>query len=114
MGSAWKFELKTDSIIDPSILSCTDGCTHPPWELPFGQKEKLMLKLGLEVKDKITGFTGIITSSIKHLTGCDRYGVTPPVDKEGKVRDPEWFDEGRLVIIGDGVAADEVTMAVPG
>lgn len=73
-----------------------------------------MLKLGLEVKDKITGFTGIITARASYITGCDKYGVTPPVDKDGKVRDSEWFDDGRLEIIGKGVAVDDVTMAVPG
>ena len=73
-----------------------------------------MIRLGLEVKDKITGFTGIVTARINYLTGCDRYAVTPPVDKDGKVRDGEWFDEGRLMILSQGISEEDVTMRVPG
>lgn len=67
-----------------------------------------MIQLGLKAKDKITGFEGIITCKVEYLTGCDQYGLTPPVGADGKVGQSEWFDEGRLVITGPGVAAEEV------
>ena len=66
-----------------------------------------MLKLGLEVKDKVTGFMGIVTARASYLTGCDKYGVTPIVDSDGRIHNPEWFDEGRLKIIGNGVVGDK-------
>jgi hypothetical protein len=34
--------------------------------------------------------------------------LTPKVDKDGKVLDPLWFDEGRIEIIDEGVKPEEV------
>lgn len=36
------------------------------------------IQLGNEARDKITGFTGIVTSRAEYLTGCTQYGLTPP------------------------------------
>lgn len=33
------------------------------------------IQLGQKVQDKISGFTGIVATAGKHLTGCERYGV---------------------------------------
>lgn len=68
-------------------------------------------KMGKSAKDKITGFTGIITSKHIYLTGCNQYGLQPAVDKDGKVPDKGYFDEGRIEITGDGVTVAEVTAA---
>lgn len=65
-------------------------------------------KLGLKVKDKVTGFTGIITARTQYLTGCNGYGITPPVDKDGKTGEWQHFDEGRLEIIDEGINKSEV------
>lgn len=67
--------------------------------------ENLMGKLA---KDKITGFTGIITSKHEYLTGCNQYGLQPAIDKDGKVPDKGYFDEGRVEIIGPGITEAEV------
>lgn len=64
-------------------------------------------KLGLKAQDIITGFEGIIICRAEYLTGCDQYGLVPPV-KDGKLEKTEWFDEGRVVIIGEGINAAEV------
>lgn len=68
-----------------------------------------MIKLGQKVKDKITGFTGIAIGKAEYLTGCNQYGVQPPMGKDGKVEAASWFDEGRLVKVGVGISAKEVT-----
>ena len=68
-----------------------------------------MIKLGQEARDKITGFKGVITAHVKYLFGCDQYGLTPPVDADGKTRDTQYFDEGRIEVIGRGVLPEEVT-----
>lgn len=68
-----------------------------------------MEKLGKLAKDKITGFEGIITSKHIYLTGCTQYGLQPKIDKDGKVPDKNYFDEGRLEIIGDGFSSDQVS-----
>lgn len=66
------------------------------------------IQLGNEARDKITGFTGIVTSRAEYLTGCTQYGLTPPVAADGQVRASEWFDEGRIEVTGVGVAKADV------
>ena len=67
-----------------------------------------MKNLGKEAKDKITGFEGIIIGKINYLFGCAQYGIAPRVKEDGKVNDTNWFDEGRIEIIGNGIAPEEV------
>jgi hypothetical protein len=48
--------------------------------------------LGARARDRITGWSGIVTSVSRHLTGCDTVGITsenPAVDREKSFR---WFD----------------------
>ena len=53
--------------------------------------------LGDELKDIITGFSGIVVARSEYLTGCRHYGICPTaVSKEGKVPEWEWLDETRL------------------
>lgn len=59
------------------------------------------MKLGMTVKDRVTGFQGVLIGICQHLTGCDQGLVAPPIDSEGKRRDSEWFDMHRLERIGD-------------
>jgi hypothetical protein len=57
--------------------------------------------LGDEVKDTLTGFKGTISYRVEHLTGCNGYGLQPPMDKKtGEVPDPKQFDENRLAPTG--------------
>ena len=67
-----------------------------------------MIKLGQEAKDKITGFKGILIGKIEYLTGCDQYGITPKSKGGQKSTGTEWFDEGRIEVIGTGVLPEEV------
>jgi hypothetical protein len=62
-----------------------------------------MITLGVLAKDKITGFKGIATARIEYLNGCVQYALKPPVDKDGKSRDSEWFDESQVEIINQGI-----------
>lgn len=73
-----------------------------------------MIELGQKAKDKITGFEGIITGRASYLYGCDQYVLAPPADKDGKIADSHWFDEGRIEITGPGVAAADVQVEKPG
>lgn len=61
-----------------------------------------MLSLGLQAKDKVTGFQGILTAHAKYLTGCDQWCIQPPV-KDGSFVEGRWFDEGKIEITGDGI-----------
>jgi hypothetical protein len=55
-----------------------------------------LVDIGQEGKDRITGFKGIITGRAVFLNGCARIALQPPVDKEGKARKIEWFDETNI------------------
>lgn len=56
------------------------------------------LQLGCTVKDKITGFEGVVTGIVDYLSGCNQALVVPKVDKDGKLRDAHWFDVQRLTV----------------
>jgi len=58
--------------------------------------EKHMARLGLKVRDRVTGMEGVITSVSFDLYGCIQAVLHPGLDKEGKLRDPLWFDVTRL------------------
>lgn len=73
-----------------------------------------MLQLGKKGKDKITGFTGVITGRSTWLFGCDQYCLTPVVDEKGDLKEGKWFDEGRIEITGDGFKESEVQVKEPG
>lgn len=60
--------------------------------------------LGSKVRDTVTGFTGIATSSHKYLNGCVRISVSPPVDKDGKMQEPQVFDVQQLEVLEGPVA----------
>ena len=57
-----------------------------------------LIPLGARVISKISGFTGMVTSRSEHLNGCNRYWVSPRIDKDGKLPDGYWFDEAELEI----------------
>lgn len=61
--------------------------------------EEFKFDLGVEVKDVVTGFKGIIMGRTQYTTGCNQYGVlNPELTKEGKLREWLWFDENRIEV----------------
>jgi hypothetical protein len=64
-----------------------------------------MKKLGLKVKDKVTGFEGVVTSISFDLYGCIQVVVTPPAEA-GKQEDSRWYDVTRLTILSDKPVMD--------
>lgn len=54
-------------------------------------------RLGSPVKDKITGFEGIVRCQARYLTGCNQYGVqSKKLTKEGNPSGWIYFDEDQL------------------
>ena len=51
---------------------------------------------GDKVREKITGYTGIITGTAFYLTGCNQYAVTSKCKDESSEATIVWYDEGRL------------------
>jgi len=58
-----------------------------------------MIKLGDKVKDKITGYTGIVIGISKFLQGCRRIGVQAQKLHEGTPISAVWFDEPQLEVV---------------
>lgn len=56
----------------------------------------MMISLGQEVRDRISGFGGVVTAKTQFENGCIRLCVTGRELNEGRVID-EWFDEQRLM-----------------
>jgi hypothetical protein len=73
-----------------------------------------MFDLGIEARDKITGAKGILIGRCEYMFGCTQYGMAPRVAKDGKKPDTDWFDEGRLEVIGRGILPAEVKGKRPG
>lgn len=55
--------------------------------------------LGLKVKDRVTGMTGVVESIAYDLYGCVQAVIRPPVDEKGALSDGRWFDVNRLDIL---------------
>ena len=66
-----------------------------------------MKNLGKKAKDKITNFEGIIIGKVTYLFGCDQYCITPIV-KDGAIQKSEWFDDGRVEILKEGIEPEKV------
>ncbi len=67
------------------------------------------IALGTKVKDKVTGFKGVVVARTEWLFGCLRYTVQPQKLKDGATIANECFDEDALVILGNldcGVKGD--------
>ena len=55
--------------------------------------------LGDEVKCKVTGFRGVVTSKTVYLNGCKQAGVQAPLGKDGKWGENYSIDESQLELI---------------
>lgn len=55
-------------------------------------------RLGDQVRDRVSGFTGVVTVLHRFLQGCDRMSVQPPADEEGKLIEVESFDAPDLEV----------------
>lgn len=55
--------------------------------------------LGLKVRDRVTGFTGVASSICFDLYGCIQAIVSPAVDDKGAMPDGKWIDVSRLEVL---------------
>lgn len=67
---------------------------------------------GLQVRDRVTGLSGIINARCEWLNGCLRYSVQPPADQKEPNKMPEgwWIDEAQLEVVGEGLNSKPVEM----
>ena len=72
------------------------------------------VRLGQMGRDKITGYEGIVMAKSQYLTGCDMILLAPvTLDKEGKRKEGEWFDDVRVEPIGTSVLELRKPTAAP-
>jgi len=62
-------------------------------------KPKFKFKLGSVVKDRVTGFSGIIVYRTQWLNNCNTYGVKPQELKDGVPMKTQHFDEPDLSLM---------------
>ncbi len=63
--------------------------------------QKHLNLLGKKVKDKVTGYKGVVSSVGFDLYGCIQAIVNPGLDKDGKPLDNHWFDVSRLEVLSE-------------
>ncbi|MBU8543995.1 MULTISPECIES: hypothetical protein [Roseomonadaceae] len=56
---------------------------------------------GFTVRDRITGFSGVVTGVVEYLTGCNQALVVPMMQPDGKLPESQWFDLQRLDVVPD-------------
>lgn len=76
------------------------------------QEEIFKYKKGIEAKDAITGFSGVITARIDYITGCKQYLIQPPVNKDGVIPDSQQFDENRIIPTGGEITLPTTPLKV--
>lgn len=70
-------------------------------------------QLGDKLKDRITGYEGLVTARHQYLNGCKRYTLDRPLDKDGKVQEAQWFDEAILSFIDEGIKIEKKNVGGP-
>jgi hypothetical protein len=64
-----------------------------------------MANLGDRVKDRISGFTGIVTGKAHYLYGCTQCSIKPQGLHNGAPIDADWFDEPQLEVLEENALA---------
>lgn len=71
------------------------------------------IEFGDEVKDKITGFKGVVVAIHTFMYGCTRISIQPPMQK-GKLEDAKSFDEPQLIIVKKTKVRSKASDRTPG
>lgn len=65
------------------------------------------LTLGTECRDKVSGWTGILTARYEYMNGCVRYEISRSKSKkDGGEPKAFVFDEQQIEYVSDGVRGD--------
>lgn len=82
----------------------TETTAAPEYPFPATRDN---IRLGVQVRDDVTGFTGIAVNSLELLTGTKQYGIQPTIAEGAPnvMPEPESMDWQRLTVIGEGISA---------
>lgn len=73
----------------------------------------MRIELGKKVRDKITGFHGVVTGRVEYLTGCEQVLIQPPTKQDGAWVDSHWLDIDRVEAVESVPVTLPVTKAGP-
>ena len=63
--------------------------------------------LGKTVKDRITGFKGVVVGYVEYISGCNQVLIVPRVKEDGSTINSGWYDEQRIDI---DVSASQIVL----
>lgn len=66
-------------------------------------ENEVQFKLGVKLKDKITGHEGIAVGVLIYINGCIQFGLKGQLDKDGKMPETHWIDQSQLEQTGEGI-----------
>ncbi len=72
------------------------------------------IEFGNMYEDVVTGFKGRAIGFCTYITRCDQVLLAPPVDKDGKRVNGEWFDLERLALLAKEAPVSLVRRPVTG
>ena len=68
----------------------------------------MKINLKDKVEDTVTDFKGMVIARCVYMNGCVRCQIQPRgLDKDGKMVESEWIDEGQLVVEEKDFFAEE-------
>ena len=75
----------------------------------------LIFDFGDRIRDKITGFEGIVAAKSEYFNGCKRYGVQGlKLKEDGTVTELEWFDAQQVELLKARAVSLDVPKKAPG
>ncbi len=69
---------------------------------------KFKYENGDVLRDKVTGFTGVVMVRAEYSTGCIHFGIASNELKNGEPLDWHWFDQSRLELLESSVVQFEI------
>lgn len=72
------------------------------------------INLGDRVRDKITGFQGVVVVISSYLHGCRRLGIQPEELRDGKPGEAQFFDEPQLELVQEKIVIPTADKKGPG
>lgn len=60
------------------------------------------LRLGQELRDRVSGLVGIAVARVEYLNGCVQFCIQPPAEK-GTRPDGVYVDQQQLEVSGPGI-----------
>lgn len=63
-----------------------------------------MIQLGDKAKDKVSGYSGVVTGITEWMNGCRRFLLSPQAHKKGETpKEGYWVDEQQAQLVKRGV-----------